>query len=94
MRILKEEGCIYTPFQTPLEVSNDPQAFANNYFIEVQHPQWGKIKMTGFPWDFNDTPALWRCEAPAFGKHTEEILLALDYSQDDVACLKTEGVVE
>jgi crotonobetainyl-CoA:carnitine CoA-transferase CaiB-like acyl-CoA transferase len=94
MRILKEEGCIYTPFQTPLEVSNDPQAFANNYFIEVQHPQWWKIKMTVFPWDFNDTPALWRCEAPAFGKHTEEILLAPDYSQDDVACLKTEGVVE
>lgn len=47
-----------------------------------------------FPWDFNDTPALWRRKAPAFGKHTEEILLALDYSQDDVACLKTEGVVE
>lgn len=94
MRILKEEGCIYTPIQTPSEVSNDPQAFANNYFIDVQHPHWGKIKMTGFPWDFSDTPALWRREAPAFGQHTEEILLALGYSQDDIARLKTEGVVE
>jgi crotonobetainyl-CoA:carnitine CoA-transferase CaiB-like acyl-CoA transferase len=94
MRILKEEGCIYTPIQTPSEVSNDPQAFANNYFIDVQHPQWGKIKMTGFPWDFSDTPALWRREAPAFGQHTEEILLALGYSQDDVARLKKKGVVE
>jgi crotonobetainyl-CoA:carnitine CoA-transferase CaiB-like acyl-CoA transferase len=94
IRILKEEGCIFTPIQTPLEVSQDPQAFANNYFVDVQHPEWGKIKMVGFPWDFSETPAsCWR-EAPAFGQHTEEILLELNYNSDDIAHLKKEGIIQ
>jgi len=49
MKILKEEGCIFTPVQTPTEVTNDPQAIANNYFIHFDHPDWGKTKMAGFP---------------------------------------------
>jgi crotonobetainyl-CoA:carnitine CoA-transferase CaiB-like acyl-CoA transferase len=94
MKALEKENCIFTPIQTPLEVTNDPQAFANNYFIDVQHPVWGKIKMTGFPWDFSETPASWRCEAPAFGQHSEEILLELGYTRNDIAHLKEEGVVQ
>jgi crotonobetainyl-CoA:carnitine CoA-transferase CaiB-like acyl-CoA transferase len=93
IRILKEEGCIFTLIQTPLEVSQDPQAFANNYFIEVQHPEWGKMKMTGFPWDFSETPASWWRKAPAFGQHTEEILLELGYNSDGIANLKKEGAI-
>jgi CoA:oxalate CoA-transferase len=93
VRILKEEGCIFTLIQTPLEVSNDAQAFANNYFIDIQHPEWGKIKMSGFPWDFSETPASWRRGAPAFGQHTEEILLELGYDKDEITHLKEEGVI-
>ena len=93
MRILREEECICTPIQTLLEVTNDAQAFANSYFINVEHPQWGKIKMSGFPWDFSETPASWRREAPAFGQHTEEILLELGFNKDDIAHHKEEGVI-
>ena len=92
--ILQQEGCIFTPIQTPLEVSNDPQAFANDYFIDVQHPAWGKIKMTGFPWDFSETPASWRREAPGFGQHTEEILSELGYAKEAITDLKQEGVIQ
>ena len=38
MKILKEEGCIVTSVQTPMEVTNDPQAIANDYFINFDHP--------------------------------------------------------
>jgi crotonobetainyl-CoA:carnitine CoA-transferase CaiB-like acyl-CoA transferase len=93
-KILKEEGCIFTPVQTPLEITNDPQAFANDYFIDVQHPVWDKIKMVGFPWNFSETPASWRREAPAFGQHTEEILLEVGYHRDDIAKLREEGVIQ
>jgi crotonobetainyl-CoA:carnitine CoA-transferase CaiB-like acyl-CoA transferase len=75
-------------------VSNDPQAFANNYFIDVQHPAWGKIKMTGFPWDFSETPASWRREAPNFGQHTEEILSELGYAKETIAALRQEGAIQ
>jgi crotonobetainyl-CoA:carnitine CoA-transferase CaiB-like acyl-CoA transferase len=91
--ILKREGCISTPVQSPLEVSNDPQALANDYFIYAEHPVWGRTKLVGFPWSFSDTPATWRREAPEFGQHTEEILLENGYTWDDVATLKAEGVI-
>jgi crotonobetainyl-CoA:carnitine CoA-transferase CaiB-like acyl-CoA transferase len=93
LEILKKEGCISTPIQSPLEVSNDPQALANNYFVYVDHPVWGRIKMVGFPWDFSETPASWWREAPEFGQHTEEILLELGYAWDDIAKFKEEGAI-
>ena len=92
LKILKQEGCICTPIQSPIEVSNDPQAIANNYFIYADHPVWGRIKMVGFPWDFSETPASWRREAPEFGQHTEEILLELGYTWEDITRFKEEGV--
>lgn len=93
MEILKKEGCIFTPVQSPLEVSNDPQSLANDYFIYADHPVWGRIKVVGFPWDFSETPASWRREAPEFGQHTEEILLELGYTWDDIGKLKAEEVI-
>jgi crotonobetainyl-CoA:carnitine CoA-transferase CaiB-like acyl-CoA transferase len=94
VKILSDEGCIFTPVQTPLEVSNDPQALANQYFISVNHPDWGKIKMTGFPWDFSETPVSWRRQAPAFGQHSEAILSEVGYSKEEIARLKSEGVTQ
>mgnify|MGYP001096111894 CR=1 FL=1 len=95
MEILEKEGCIFTPVQSPMEVSNDPQALANNYFIYADHPVWGKTKVVGFPWDFSETPASWRREAPApeLGQHTEEILLELGYTWDDIVKLKAGEVI-
>ena len=94
VRILQEEGCIFTPVQTPLEVSNDAQAIANNYFINVDHPEWGTMKMTGFPWDFSETPASWRRKAPGFGQHTGEILSELGYNTEEIARFREEGVIQ
>jgi len=91
--ILSREGCIFTPVQTPTEVTRDPQAIANQYFIPVEHPKWGPIKMTGFPWDFSDTPASWRRRAPEFGEHNVEILEELGYDKKKIASLREAGII-
>ncbi|MBN1367301.1 MAG: CoA transferase [Dehalococcoidales bacterium] len=92
LKILKESNCICTPVQSQSEVCNDPQALANKYFINVEHPEWGEIKMVGFPWDFSETPAAWGKKAPELGEHTDEVLLGLGYDQNEIAELKREGI--
>ena len=92
-KIFKKEGLIYTPIQTPTEVVNDPQALANNYVAWFDHPVLGRTKMIGFPWDFSETPTSIRREPPEFGQHTEEILLEMGYTWDDITRLKDEEVI-
>jgi crotonobetainyl-CoA:carnitine CoA-transferase CaiB-like acyl-CoA transferase len=93
MAIFKREGVIYTPVQTATEVTNDPQALANDYFVWYDHPVFGRTKMTGWAWDFSDTPCSIRREAPEFGQHTEEVLLENGYTWDDIARLKDKDVI-
>jgi crotonobetainyl-CoA:carnitine CoA-transferase CaiB-like acyl-CoA transferase len=92
MQQLKAGGCISTAIQSLAEVVQDPQALANNYIIEVDHPALGRSKQVGFPWDFSETPASWRKEAPKLGENTEEILLDLGYSKEELAKLKAAGI--
>ncbi|TES84354.1 MAG: CoA transferase [Dehalococcoidia bacterium] len=92
-QIFKREGLIHSPVQTLTEVIDDPQAVANNYVTSFEHPVLGRTKMVGFPWDFSQTPASIRREAPELGQHTEEILLEMGYNWDDITQLKTDGVI-
>lgn len=91
--ILTRAGCICTPVQTPLEVSNDAQALANNYFVHYDHPMHGTTKMVGFPWDFSETPASCRREPPELGQHTDEVLKELGYNPVEVAALREESII-
>jgi CoA:oxalate CoA-transferase len=93
MKILKNAECIFTPIQTLTEVTNDPQARANEYFIEVDHPEWGRQKLLGFPWSFSETPASWRRPAPGMGQHTDEVLLQLGYTGEEIERLRKEGAI-
>ncbi len=94
MKILDEHGCIFTPIQSIPEVVEDPQLLANNYVIDINHPTYGQTKTMGFPWDLSDTPASWRRRAPKLGEHTEEVLLEIGYSQEELAKLREEGAIQ
>jgi len=94
MKILEEHGCIYTPVQNIPEVVEDPQVLANNYMINIDHPVHGPTKTMGFPWDLSNTPASWRRKAPDLGEHTEEVLLEIGCSKEEIAKLREAGAIQ
>ena len=89
----KENNCIYGRVQTPMEVVTDPQALANDFYVDVEHPNAGPIKLLSTPVKFSDNPASLRTTSPELGQHNEEIILELGYSWDDIAQFKEQGVI-
>jgi crotonobetainyl-CoA:carnitine CoA-transferase CaiB-like acyl-CoA transferase len=95
MMRLKEAGdIICTPVQTPTDLLNDPQTWANDYFIEYDHDVLGKITGLGLPFRLNKTPGEVKLEAPEFGQHTEEVLIEIGgYTWEEIADLKDRQVI-
>lgn len=88
-----KNGVIWAPIQTVAEVITDPQALENDFFVKVDHPTEGQIELIASPVKFSTTPATVRSPAPELGQHTEEVLLELGYTWDDIAKLKEEEVI-
>ena len=92
VKILREADIFSAPINTLAEAGADPDAVANNYVIEVEHPRVGKIKEVGFPWKFHKTPAKAGI-APELGEHNNEVLKGLGYSDADIKQLKEAGII-
>lgn len=76
-----------------LEQSKDPQLIENGQIVKYQHPAYGEITTVGPPVQFSKTPGQVRGPAPQLGEHTEEVLLDLGYSWEDIGNLKDKKVI-
>lgn len=92
-RRLMMEGCVWGRVQTIEEVITDPQARANNIFQTVEHPTGTQVEILAAPGHFSKTPGAVRAAAPQLGQHTEEVLLEIGYSWEDIIKFKDEGAI-
>ncbi|MBN2238974.1 MAG: CoA transferase [Dehalococcoidales bacterium] len=90
--IFKKYDFIFAPIKSPAEVITDPQAIANNFFGEIEHPD-GNITVVNSPVKFVQNPASLRSPAPEVGEHNDTLLAGLGYSSEDIAGLRERGII-
>jgi crotonobetainyl-CoA:carnitine CoA-transferase CaiB-like acyl-CoA transferase len=83
----------FSPYQSFLEVVNDPQVRINNMLVPFQHPKYGKMDIIDNPVRLSEMPSTIRMPAPEVGQHSEEILREYGYSSEDIERAKNEGVI-
>jgi crotonobetainyl-CoA:carnitine CoA-transferase CaiB-like acyl-CoA transferase len=86
---LRRNGCAYGAYATPAEVLEDPQVIANGYLVPHATVE-GKYVISS-PVQFNERPVTMDSAAAELGQHTEEVLLELGYSWDEILELKEAG---
>jgi len=92
-RRLRENGCIYGRVQNFMEAARDEQAIANEFFVEVPHPDVGKMKYLRTPVGFSRASTAVRGRAPRLGEHTDEVLESIGYTRAEIDELRREKVI-
>jgi crotonobetainyl-CoA:carnitine CoA-transferase CaiB-like acyl-CoA transferase len=81
----------WTVVQTAAEAATDPQVVANGY-VDTVESDAGRWPLVRTPAQFDDIrPTLTR--APEHAEHTEEVLLELGRSWDDIARMQESGAI-
>jgi crotonobetainyl-CoA:carnitine CoA-transferase CaiB-like acyl-CoA transferase len=81
------------PCLTYDEVCVHPQLEENEMIYVAEHPTRGQVRMLGLPVKLEKTPGKPQGPSPLLGQHTEEILLGLGYSPEDIAALEAEKII-
>jgi crotonobetainyl-CoA:carnitine CoA-transferase CaiB-like acyl-CoA transferase len=82
----------WTVVQEPAELHDDPQVRANGYVAEVDTGGRTPLPMVASPVQFDGSPGA-PTRAPEAGEHTEQVLLDLGLSWDEIAALKERRVI-
>jgi len=88
---LAAEDTLFSTMASPLEVIDDPQVVANGYL--VQHPTEKRARLAAAPMQFDDEITEVRRGAPALSEHTDEVLVEVGYSGDDIEALRSAGAI-
>ena len=82
----------HAPVRDYAAVVADPGVWTNGYLAELDGPD-GVVRAVVPPVRFSDTPGAPGAVAPELGQHTEEVLLEVGYSWDDIGRLRDEGAI-
>ena len=74
-------------------LETDPQVVANDMLMTLEHPAHGPIKFVAPAVTLSATPGEIRSGAPEYGQHTEEVLLEMGYTWEDIARLRDERAI-
>jgi crotonobetainyl-CoA:carnitine CoA-transferase CaiB-like acyl-CoA transferase len=82
----------WAPMQSAEEIHDDPQVVANGYLREVDGGDKGRFKLVASPVQFDEEPPDFG-PSPEAGQHTEEVLLELGLSWDEISEAKRSQAI-
>jgi formyl-CoA transferase len=82
-------GKIYTA----ADIADDPQYLARDMIRQMKLPDGTPLKLPGIVPKLSDTPGAMEWVGPALGEHTDEVLRAIGYRDDDIARLRASGAI-
>ena len=92
-RVLREAGVRYAPVRDHRQALDDPGAWDNGYFAEVDHAEGGSVQVVGTPIRMSETPLTPGATAPELGAHTEEVLRQVGIGDDELAVLREQNTI-
>ena len=82
----QEKRIPFAPVSTLSDLVNSEHLNVRGFFVEVAHPEAGKLKHAGAPYKLGGTPWEIRSPAPTLGQHNAEVLGGrLGMSADEIA---------
>jgi crotonobetainyl-CoA:carnitine CoA-transferase CaiB-like acyl-CoA transferase len=90
----QELSCPLGMISTVEDMLGSEQLQARGFFVDVEHPEMGKVKLPAAPYRFSETP--WRVERPAhlLGEHNEEVYSRrLGYAKEELVRMRGAGII-
>lgn len=87
-------GCPITAVFTIAEAVEHPHLAARDYFVDIEHPELGKVRNLGAPFKLPASPGGPTSAAPLLGQHNAEVygdILSLGTA--DIAKLESDGTI-
>src|SRR5262245_39843982 len=88
-----DRGLMLAPINTPREITASAQLASREFFIDVDDPVRGQLRLPGAFARSTAAPIGIRRPAPRLGEHTAEVLAEIGCTAADVERLRAEGVV-
>jgi crotonobetainyl-CoA:carnitine CoA-transferase CaiB-like acyl-CoA transferase len=90
---LADKNVCIGPVNTAAEVFADPQVQHRQMLLAHRTADGAVVQQAGIALKLSDTPGSVRHLGPHLGQHTDEVLSALGYGQEDRERLRTHGIV-
>lgn len=93
LEIFKDYDTCVMPVLDFSEACENPQIKARNMVTELDHPKFGKIRNVNSAIKLSRTPLTIRALAPGLSEHTNEVLMSLNYTEEEIKQFKRKKVI-
>jgi crotonobetainyl-CoA:carnitine CoA-transferase CaiB-like acyl-CoA transferase len=93
VEVLRTAGIRYAPVHDHADVVADRNAWDNEYLVKVPGADGRAVTVVASPVRFSETPSQPSPTAPELGQHTEEVLVDLGYTWDEISALRDSAAI-